>query len=171
MDMPTMRSRQKGVSLIEVLVAMFLLGIAVIGFVALQVRAMSTTSESLYRSQAIAVAQDLAERMRSNYGQIAAYKAKDWTVMPTQNCYASACSAVQMVDFDVRLAKEAAAVSLPNGSIATRACGGSRNVCIYVAWGDTTTGNTGGANACTNSDSTYVAGTPECVMLEVYNES
>ena len=57
---------QQGVSLIEVLVAMFLLGVAVIGFVALQVRALSASNESAYRSQAMSVAQDLAERMRSN---------------------------------------------------------------------------------------------------------
>ena len=75
MGMLRMRySNQQGVTLVEVLVSMFLLGIAVIGFVALQVRALSVTSESSYRSQAMSIAQDLSERMRANYGKIAKYR-------------------------------------------------------------------------------------------------
>ena len=84
MDKPTIRYRyQQGVSLVEVLVAMVLLGVAVIGFVALQVRAVTATSESFNRSQAVSIAQDMSERMRANYGQIAAYSVANWTVMPT----------------------------------------------------------------------------------------
>ncbi len=161
---------QQGVSLIEVLVAMFLLGVAVIGFVALQVRALSASNESAYRSQAMSVAQDLAERMRSNYGQISAYKNANWAVTPTRDCYAGTCTAAQMVEFDVRLAKEIASSSLPNGDVAARTCGGYQNICIYVSWGTTTTASDGGTSACVTSAGVYV-GVPECVMLEVYNES
>ena len=60
MDKPTIRYRyQQGVSLVEVLVAMVLLGVAVIGFVALQVRAVTATGESFNRSQAVSIAQDM----------------------------------------------------------------------------------------------------------------
>lgn len=170
MDKSTRRYRyQQGVSLIEVLVAMFLLGIAVIGFVALQVKSVTATGESLSRAQAVSIAQDVSERMRANYGQIAAYRTADWTVMPTQDCYTNVCTAAQMVAFDIRLAKEVASVSLPNGNIAVRTCSGSTNLCIYVSWGDTTTASTG-TNACVTSAGVY-SGTPECVMMEVYNES
>ncbi len=170
MDKPTIRYRyQQGVSLVEVLVAMVLLGVAVIGFVALQVRAVTATGESFNRSQAVSIAQDMSERMRANYGQIAAYSVANWTVMPTQDCYSATCTAAQMVNFDVRLAKEVAAASLPNGNISVSKCQASSNVCIYVAWGDTTTASTG-TNACVTSAGAY-AGAPECVMMEVYNES
>ena len=161
MDKPTIRYRyQQGVSLVEVLVAMVLLGVAVIGFVALQVRAVTATGESFNRSQAVSIAQDMSERMRANYGQIAAYSVANWTVMPTQDCYSATCTAAQMVNFDVRLA---------NGNISVSKCQASSNVCIYVAWGDTTTASTG-TNACVTSAGAY-AGAPECVMMEVYNES
>jgi type IV pilus assembly protein PilV len=171
MEKLTMSYRyQQGVTLIEVLVSMFLLGIAVIGFVALQVRAMSATGESLYRSQAMSIAQDLSERMRANYGNIAKYRTTDWAVMPTTDCYAAACTADNMVSFDIRLAKEVAASTLPNGNVAARKCGGSTNICVYVSWGETTTQNGGQANACATNTGSYV-GTPECVMLEVYNET
>lgn len=170
MDKPKIRYHyQRGVSLIEVLVAMFLLGIAVIGFVALQVKSVTSTSESLYRTQAVSIAQDMSERIRANYAQIAAYRQADWTVMPTQDCYANTCTAAEMVNFDVRLAKEVAGSSLPNGTISASTCKGSNNLCIYVAWGDTTTASTG-TNPCVTSAGAY-SGTPECVMMEVYNES
>ena len=174
MGMLRMRySNQQGVTLVEVLVSMFLLGIAVIGFVALQVRALSVTSESSYRSQAMSIAQDLSERMRANYGKIAKYRTANWTVLPTQDCYAVApvCTADQMVDFDIRLAKEVASASLPSGDIVAKQCGGSSNICIYVSWGTTTTASNGTANACTTASGTYANGSPECVMLEVYNET
>ena len=45
-------SQQKGVGLIEVLVAVLLLSVAVLGFSALQMRAISATDESLIRTQA-----------------------------------------------------------------------------------------------------------------------
>ncbi len=170
----TKRNRhQRGATLIEVLVSMFLLGVAVIGFVALQLRAMTATSESSYRSQAMSIAQDLSERMRANYGKIAKYRTTNWVVMPTQDCYsvATPCTADQMVDFDIRLAKEVASASLPNGSIIAKTCGGSTNICIYVAWGATTTATDGTTSACTTASGTYVSGIPECVMLEVYNET
>ena len=171
MDKFRMKYRyQQGVSLIEVLVAMFVLGIAVIGFVALQVRALSASNESAYRSQAMSIAQDLAERMRSNYGQISAYENANWAIIPVRDCYAATCTAAQMVEFDVRLAKEIASSSLPNGDIAATTCGGYQNICIYVSWGTTTTATDGGTNACVTSTGVYVD-MPECVMLEVYNES
>ena len=62
---------QHGVGLVEVLVAMLVLAIGVLGFVALQYRAVEATSESSYRVQAINTARDLAERVRVNRGVVA----------------------------------------------------------------------------------------------------
>lgn len=162
------RGNQQGATLIEVLVSMFLLGVAVIGFVALQVRSMSVTGESVSRAQAMAIAQDLSERMRANYSQLAAYSAANWALTPNADCYTAACTPAQIVLFDVRLTRDALS-SLPNGSISVARCTGYNNTCIYVAWGDTTTATDGGANACTTPAGTYVSGViPDCVMLEVY---
>lgn len=160
---------QQGATLIEVLVSMFLLGIAVIGFVALQVRSLGTTGEAANRAQAMSIAQELAERMRANSAQLAAYRTANWNVTPTTDCFTAACTPAQIVQFDVRLAREAVAASLPNGTITAAQCSGFRNLCIYVAWGSTTTATNGSANACTTTTGSYVSGTiPECVMLEIY---
>jgi len=56
---------QRGVGLIEVLVAVLLLSIAVLGFSALQVRAISATDESLVRTKSLTIVRNLAEIMRA----------------------------------------------------------------------------------------------------------
>ena len=56
---------QRGVGLIEVLVAVLLLSVAVLGFSALQVRAISATDESLVRTKSLTVVRNLAEVMRA----------------------------------------------------------------------------------------------------------
>lgn len=58
-------SQQIGVGLVEVLVAVLLLSVAVLGFSALQLRAISATDESLIRTQALSVVRNLAEIMRA----------------------------------------------------------------------------------------------------------
>lgn len=56
---------QRGVGLIEVLVAVLLLSIAILGFSALQMRAISATEESLVRTKSLTVVRNLAEVMRA----------------------------------------------------------------------------------------------------------
>lgn len=58
-------SYQRGVGLIEVMVAVLLLSIAVLGFSALQVRAVSATDESLVRTKSLTIVRNLAEVMRA----------------------------------------------------------------------------------------------------------
>ena len=59
------QSNQHGVGLIEVLVAVLLLSIAILGFSALQIRAVSATDESLVRTKSLTVVRNLAEVMRA----------------------------------------------------------------------------------------------------------
>lgn len=59
------QSNQNGVGLIEVLVAVLLLSIAILGFSALQIRAVSATDESLVRTKSLTVVRNLAEVMRA----------------------------------------------------------------------------------------------------------
>nr|WP_317199494.1 type IV pilus modification protein PilV [uncultured Psychrobacter sp.] len=58
-------SSQRGVGLIEVMVAVLLLSVAVLGFSALQVRAVSATDESLVRTKSLTLVRNLAEVMRA----------------------------------------------------------------------------------------------------------
>lgn len=57
---------QAGMSLIEVMVAVFILGTGLLGLAALQARSLAYAQSSFYRSIAADLAADLADRIRAN---------------------------------------------------------------------------------------------------------
>ena len=56
----------KGVTLIEVLVAIVITSIGILGFTSLQFLGLNSNQSAYYRSQASFIASDLSERMRAN---------------------------------------------------------------------------------------------------------
>lgn len=62
----TLKKHQQGLTLIEVLIAMLILAVGLLGMASLQVRAVSDTSNSSLRSIAIFYANDMADRIRAN---------------------------------------------------------------------------------------------------------
>jgi len=58
--------RIKGVTLIEVLVAIVITSIGILGFASLQFLGLNSNQSAYYRSQASFIASDLSERMRAN---------------------------------------------------------------------------------------------------------
>jgi len=60
-------SAQRGVTLIEILVAVVLLSIGLLGLAGLQLRGMQVNQGSALRSQAAIMAEDLADRMRTDF--------------------------------------------------------------------------------------------------------
>jgi len=67
-----MRSRQSAFSMIEVLVSLVIICIGVLGMVALQTRSVALSQDSVQRSNAMVLANDLLELMRSNRDQVLA---------------------------------------------------------------------------------------------------
>ena len=66
LTVPAVRARQRGVSLIEVLVTFVILAVGILGLAGLQARALSYGQSALYRSQATALVDDVLDRMRAN---------------------------------------------------------------------------------------------------------
>ena len=62
-----------GFSLLEVMVALFVLSIAMIGIAGLQVTSKRTNFEAVQRTTATMLAQELLERIRANDGQLTTY--------------------------------------------------------------------------------------------------
>ena len=81
-------NQQKGVGMVEVLVALLLLAIGVLGFSALQLRAVEATSEAMNQVQAMNLARDLSERIRVNRDGLLDYK----KVATPKNCANGALS-------------------------------------------------------------------------------
>jgi len=158
------KQQQKGVGLPEIMVAMLLLGVAVIGFAGLQVRALSSTNDAMYRTQAIAIAQDFAERMALNPTAKATYLGT-WNTAAVE-CETKNCTSVQMAQYDMFTIADLADVTLPKGKIAVMPCIERNNVCIYVSWNGTTPTQGSSAPHCTVPvDDTYVTNA-DCVKLE-----
>jgi type IV pilus assembly protein PilV len=67
--------RSSGFSLVEVMVAVFVLTVSMLGVGALQITSKRTHFESVQRTTAALLAQELLERMRTNAGQLTVYTA------------------------------------------------------------------------------------------------
>jgi len=166
------RFRQQGFSLLEVLIAMLILGVAVMGFAGLQVRALQSTGVAHVRSQAMTLATDTSERIRANRLALATYlTATNWTDdLPagTPSSWANTClltstasngcSDIQMAQFDIQEVRYIASQVLPNGTVNVSNCdGGALVACVAVAWG--------AKDAATCTGNADVSGT--CVMMKV----
>lgn len=164
---------QQGVGMVEVLVALLLLAIAVLGFVALQVRAASAGGEAFERTQAMAIAQDLAERVRLNPSQMTFYATdSSWAASAsTDTCETADCSVQELAQYDIGQVMNSAATMLPNGQIQMAECEGSGpgNVfhCIYVSWNDTAPTMGDGDTDCVTSEGHY-RDDATCIMMEAY---
>jgi type IV pilus assembly protein PilV len=78
-----------GFSLIEVLVAIVLLSIGMLGLSALQARATLIGIESYQRTQALLLAQDMLDRIRANKPDASAYAGADFGTGPLAGCGAT----------------------------------------------------------------------------------
>lgn len=90
----------RGFSLIELLVAVLVMGIGVLGVTALQMVSMQNNRAALERGEAVHLAYDMMDRIRANPG--AAYGGLGFEDAPpaAPNCVAGACTAAQMAAFD-----------------------------------------------------------------------
>lgn len=168
---------QSGFGMMEILVSMLVLAIGVLGFAALQSRAVQASGDSYYRTQAMSIAQDLAERVRANPGQLSVYMtASKWpadnaAVTAPTACLSTACTPAGMADNDIQAVRYNVQTLLPQGEIRMEQCQGSSMNCVYVAW-DGLKATAGTTGECVNDQGLYKAPPANnpalnCLMLEV----
>ena len=101
-----MLPRQAGFSLVEALVALVVLSIGMLGIAALYVESLRAGRSALLRTQAVALASDMADRIRANPAGTTNYiKAVDDAGTITANCApgGSGCTGAQMAAHDIAL--------------------------------------------------------------------
>ena len=163
----------RGMSLIEVLVALLVLGIAVMGFAALQLNAVRISEDTYSRSQAMAIAQNLIERMRANVDATSTtYVSSDlWSADPGSStaCFTAddpspddICESTAMAAQDIKEVQRMARDSLPHGSVLAASCGSV--TCITVAWDKATTATCD--QEAIDSDAGDRAEEASCVVVE-----
>jgi len=72
-DRPVPARLQRGFTLIEAMVALIVLSVGLLGIAAMYVETLRANRTSLYRTQAVALASDIADRMRANRAPANAY--------------------------------------------------------------------------------------------------
>lgn len=175
------RQHQKGVGLIEVLVALLLLAVGVLGYSILQIRAVDASSEALARSQGMLILRSLAENMRANPAAQINYPAavRGFTnitaapTVPSPTCFNSVCTPAQMANFDAYMAARSAFVIGMNITMASCPGVGSAPIqrqCLFAAWGNTAlsaTDTTADVTNCMSPAGVYINGS-NCLMMEAY---
>lgn len=167
-----MAPRQRGVGLVEVLMAVLILSIGVLGFAGMQLKALKSVGSSFNRSQATILADDILSRIAVNPGQIATYAtAATWASAPITDtappswwgaCSASSgtapvCSQSALAAWDIEQTAWLAAHLLPNGTMSVAQCTGISTYCVTVAWKATTVTNCN-PGGTTNND---------CLVMQV----
>lgn len=156
---------QNGVGLMEVIVAMLLLGIAVLGFALLQYRSLSMGEQALRKIEAVSVARNLSERMYFN--RSGTYKGI--TATDTAVCLKDYCDANNFAKKDIADITKIA--SLKGMTVAVLGCPDTKNLrnCIYVAWDETTATQSDSDNyACTNSSKFMYKPDAHCTVVEAF---
>lgn len=123
-------ARQGGAGLIEVMVALVVLAIGLVGIAGLQLASLQNNHSAALRSQAITLCYDALDRMRANRN---AANAGDYTIAFTDAAPAGATVAAQ----DLQEWKQAIAV-LPSGAgaIGRAVVGGRTMFTVTVQWDD-----------------------------------
>ena len=107
---------QQGVGLIEVLIAVLILTVGILGMVGLQVRTLQFSQETLLSSQAQMLAYELTDQIRANRTFASSYAVNyGETVTATANCSSASCTPAQMALYDLSQWKANVLASLPGG--------------------------------------------------------
>lgn len=136
------KRKAHGSSLIEVMVALFVLAIGLLGFAGLQTEGITMGRQAYMNSQAAFLAQDMVERMVANLAEArsAGYDLNygQTVTAPNPNCNAgtTTCSPSQMADYDRNQWLTNVSNALPAGeaSIVTVSNGPSFTVTVNLRY-------------------------------------
>lgn len=148
--------QQQGLTLIEALVAVLLLGLGVLALLGVQLSTLTETQNTTRRGHAIRIMEDLSERIKSNpngFSQLSSFVypsdedkwIKSDALPPDATCAASAgtplpCTAEVLAAQDLHTWSESALATLPTGTqlktflSAGDASSDQRQLGIMIAW-------------------------------------
>ncbi|UZE17164.1 type IV pilus modification protein PilV [Pseudomonas sp. B21-054] len=120
---------QAGMTLIEVLVAVLILGVGMLGAAMIQLNALKYTDSSRMTSQASFIAYDMLDRIRANSGA-------DYTITPPNSPNLNVARDQDLYDFKTNIVAFGGATA--TGTVALN----QRVYTITISWDDTRAANT-----------------------------
>lgn len=155
-------ANKKGFSLIEVLIAMLVLTVGLLGLATLQASSLKNNQSAYYRSQATQLAYDIADRMRVNSLAKEFYLSSNKVPSAAQNqasaCIPSVptttCMPEKMAEHDLYEWNQALTSLLPNGTgrIGVMAVAGLLTYVVMIDWDDNRDGDVDGHEGATVGD-------------------
>lgn len=153
----TARARERGTTLFEVLIALFVASIGLLGLAGLQMRMQLSDVESYQRAQALLLLDDMANRLEANRDQAATYVTG--SIAPLGSGMTCPATSATLVEVDTQQwctalqgAAEATGANKSGAMIGARGCVellGTNSYLITVAWqGMTPTANPSAGVAC-----------------------
>ena len=150
-------ARQRGVTLVEVLIAMLLMSFGVLAMTAMQAHAIQHRQTTDSRARATLLAHDLADRMRANTAPLGDWGAYDLSAAAASAASAAppsadACQGSAVCTFDEMAAADLAqwqqqlAGSLPQGRGHVRTVGAQADV--WVIWDEADQAGTQAHDSC-----------------------
>ncbi|WP_394261589.1 type IV pilus modification protein PilV [Moraxella boevrei] len=181
-----MKSTQQGIGLVEVLVALLLLAVAVLGFSSMQMTAVKATDESVIRSRALTVMRGGAEMMRANPEGITAFETAlndgSYSGVTADSCKDanSSCTIEQLAARDalsLRVFADSNDVRIEMGDCVGTSAGQTIK-CLTASWGETAPVYNDSTNAitfrgvadlkpCAKTTGEYHPGA-QCFIMEAY---
>ena len=159
--MPTAR-RQRGDTMIEVLVTIIIIAVGVLGTAALQVTTLKNLNSSHSASTAAIGAEDFSERMLANpIATLADNYVHTSAPGSYPDCVANACTPAQLATFDMGTWWADLAGVLPAGRGQVTRNAGTNTFVLTVRWDEDRSGSTG-TNCPPQSDTDL-----ECFRLNV----
>jgi type IV pilus assembly protein PilV len=132
-------SQNHGFSLVEVLVALLVLSIGLLGLAALQTTSLQYNTGSYFRTQATFLAYDIIDRMRTNLDAVADSNGNGYdqqtpaSITTVTNCDTTACSSAQLALYDVKRWYDRAVATLPEAAPSIQIVA-NRSVTITIGW-------------------------------------
>lgn len=134
---------QRGITLIESLVAIVVMALGILGILGVQIRTLTDTQTSVRRAQAIRLIEDIGERIKVSpnaLANIAAYTT-GFDVTPSVPSCSSSCNAAQLAAYDLAIWKRTVRDNLPLGKASiffapaeNGLASGQRQLGVMIAW-------------------------------------
>ena len=141
------QNKQRGVTLVEAMIALLVISVGLLGIASLQITAMNQNASAMNHSLAVWYAYNMSDRIRANPTAFNSYNGIDTDTGYSQSCTGGPCSDVQMAEADA--ADWATMVDrLPNGRGMVNA--NVDGLVVTVMWDDDGTG-AGGTDCSGNT--------------------